>query len=152
MRKNTLRAILDALLFVCLLNSTFIGVLLAFFIGEGRAPELPKVLWGLHRHDWGDIHLWFSLGMVALVIIHLILQVPWMRGTSKKLARLHWVLALAILTALSGASLYGVGCLKRRVVEPQEHVDEHNPSPRRGGRGRAWRGDMNRGRNREMTP
>jgi len=151
MKKNTLRAIVDALLFVCLLSSTFIGVLLAFFIGEGRTPKLPKVLWGLHRHDWGDIHLWFSLGMVGLVVIHLILQIPWLRGTSKKLTRLHWILALAILTALSGASLYGFACLKRRVPEPLERIEEHDPSPRSGGRGKARRGGRNRGRNGEMT-
>ena len=144
MKKNTLRAIVDALLFICLLNSAFIGILLGFFIGKGHSPTLPKVLWGLHRHGWGEIHLWFSLGMVALLLLHLILQISWMQVTSKQLARLHWAIALLILTLLSGAVLYGTVRVKTSSASSSERMEEHEGESSQRGRGRGWRGGRGR--------
>lgn len=34
-------------------------------------------LLGLTRHDWGEVHLWLALALVALVVVHLILHAKW---------------------------------------------------------------------------
>ncbi len=139
MRRGTLKAFVDALLFVCFVNSAFTGVLLGFFIGKGPNARLPKVLWGLSRHEWGDAHLWFSLGMAGLAAAHLALQTPWMRAMSKQLTRLHWGAALLLLLALSAGALYGAARGTRLFrsearLEPQE---TDFSSPRKRGRGGA---------------
>ena len=144
MKPNTWKAIVDALLYVCMLNVTFIGILLGFFIGKGSSPARPKVLWGLHRHEWGDLHLWFSLALIALVLIHLILQISWMRSTSRRLLRLHWGLALVLLTAVAGLTLYGLAQVKLQGGDSGEQLEQHEghqgEGERGGGRGRGRRG------------
>jgi len=78
----------------------FIGILLGFFIARAGGPQAEKYLWGLHRHDWGDLHLYFSLTLVALVIVHFILHMNWIRCMSKQCLRLHWLPMLLLLVIL----------------------------------------------------
>ena len=106
MKKSTLNAVVDALLVISMLTTAFIGVLFGFFIGRGAVPQAEKYLWGLHRHDWGDLHLIFSLILVGLVILHFILHIDWARRTSKRLLRLHWVVSLVILFLITAGILY----------------------------------------------
>jgi len=38
-------------------------------------------LLGWSRHEWGDLHFWLALVLVALVAMHLILHWDWVYGT-----------------------------------------------------------------------
>ena len=65
---------------ICMLITAFIGILLALFIAKGYgAPVAEKYFWGLHRHDWGDIHTVFSMALIALVILHFSLHLAYVR-------------------------------------------------------------------------
>ena len=63
---------------VSLLGTAFIGLLLAFAMPRGDGgPPARRILWGLRRHDWGDIHLGLALTFLALVVLHIILHWSW---------------------------------------------------------------------------
>ncbi len=53
-----------------LLSST--GVLMHFFIppGSGRA----KTVWGMTRHEWGEIHFYIATTFFAVLVVHLFLH------------------------------------------------------------------------------
>jgi hypothetical protein len=38
-----------------------------------------KVLWGWGRHDWGDLHFWLAVGLIAIILLHLVLHWSWIR-------------------------------------------------------------------------
>ncbi len=104
MTRTTWKYLVDTLLFISFIGIAFIGILMAFFLAEGptsQARESEKYFLGLHRHQWGDIHLYLSLAFTALVVIHLILEWSWIKGKTRKLFKKEWVPALVFIIALS---------------------------------------------------
>ncbi len=101
MKRNTLNAVVDAIMFACIIVIIFTGVVMWLFIGKGRVPAEQKYLWGLHRHDWGNIHLVFSVSLVVLAAFHFILHWGWIVGRSRKLTKLPAPAIIAILLAIS---------------------------------------------------
>lgn len=47
--------------------------------GSGYRAVLKPVafLWGLTRHQWGEIHFWMSVGLMAILALHLSLHWSW---------------------------------------------------------------------------
>ncbi|GAB4349111.1 MAG: hypothetical protein Kow0099_31990 [Candidatus Abyssubacteria bacterium] len=84
MGRNTLNYIIDALMFIAVVAIGVIGLLLGFVIPTGEVPPSEKFLWGLHRHDWGNIHLYVSLTFLVLFVIHIILHWSWIKTTTAK--------------------------------------------------------------------
>lgn len=98
--------LVDVFLFVLMASVLFIGILLGFVTAEGPvADHARKYFWGLHRHQWGDIHLWLSIALVVFVVIHVLLHWTWIKGSTKKLLRttgsLLGILALPVLAILA---------------------------------------------------
>lgn len=100
MNKADRQYLVDTLLFICMFGISSIGILMAFFLAEGpTALEREKYFIGLHRHQWGAIHLYISLFFVFLIIIHLFLSWAWIKGKAKNLFKKGWVTVL-VLTVL----------------------------------------------------
>jgi len=102
MKKSDWQYLVDTLLFICIFGISFIGILMAFFLPKGPAAlESQKYFLGLHRHQWGDIHLYISLAFVFLVIIHLILAWTWIKGKAKTLFKQGWrtMLTMTVIIA-----------------------------------------------------
>lgn len=100
MKKSDWQYLVDTLLFICMFGIALIGILLGFFIAQGpTVRESEKYLLGLHRHQWGDIHLYLSLAFILLVTIHLILSWSWIKGKSQALFKKRWrtVILLPVL-------------------------------------------------------
>lgn len=86
MNKNAWKYLVDTLLFICIFGLALIGILMAFFLAEGPTiNDQSKYFLGLHRHQWGDIHLILSLAFIALTIIHLILAWNWVKAQSRRM-------------------------------------------------------------------
>jgi len=102
MKKSDWQYLVDSLLFICMFGISFIGILMAFFLPKGpSALESEKYFLGLHRHQWGDIHLYLSLVFVLLVIIHLFLSWAWIKGKAKTLFNKGWgvIITLTVIGA-----------------------------------------------------
>jgi len=91
------------LMFLCMVGIVLIGLLMGFVIPEGRlGPGQSKFFLGVHRHQWGDIHLWLSLAFTALVVVHIVLAWSWFIGKAKSLFGKAWrpVLGLTLVAAV----------------------------------------------------
>ncbi len=101
MKKTDWQYLVDTLLFLCIVGIAFIGFLLGLFIPKGpTAPESAKYFLGLHRHQWGNIHLYLSIIFSVLIIIHLILSWKWIKAKARQIFKGRWATAL-ILTAIA---------------------------------------------------
>ena len=97
MKKSDWQYLVDTLLFICVFGIALIGILMGFFLAEGpTVRESEKYFLGLHRHQWGDIHLYLSLAFIFLVILHLILAWSWVKGKSQALFKNRWRKALSL--------------------------------------------------------
>ena len=96
--KKHLKYLTNVLLFVDLTSTAVIGLLMAFVIPSGRQPAADKYFLGLHRHDWGDIHLYLSLFLLVLLTIHLWLNWTWIVQTTKSYMGEYWKNTLLALT------------------------------------------------------
>jgi Domain of unknown function (DUF4405) len=95
--------VVDTLMFLCMVGIVLIGLLMGFVIPEGRlGPGQSKYFLGVHRHQWGHIHLYLSLAFTAIVIIHIIFAWSWVKGKAESLFGKAWKAAvgLTVLTAV----------------------------------------------------
>ena len=123
------------------------GYILRFPLPPGTNKDLT--LWGLTRHQWGDVHFWISLGLIAVILLHLCLHWQWVAiSVRRKLSRTKAVpgsalvsglitfLALAtVLVVFGWAAQSGVN----KITGPREGVCP--PSGREGGNKAADLGD-----------
>lgn len=100
MKKNAIKYVIDVLLFVDICSIAVIGLLLAFVIPEGRTGRASKFFLGLHRHDWGDIHLFLSVLLLIFLCLHLWYNWTWIVRSSKKYFNTNWK---NVLWCISGA-------------------------------------------------
>ena len=94
MKKNTVKYTIDAALFIDICAIAVIGLLLAFVIPEGKAIGASKYFLGLHRHEWGDIHLYLSVILLILLFFHLWFNWTWIVQSTRRYFGNNWKNAL----------------------------------------------------------
>ena len=106
MKKNDLNFVVDF--------SALVGFLMLVSTGLLMYVVLPprsgrRVVWGLTRHQWGDIHFWVSVIISALIVIHTLPHWNWITcmvknrlldkmGTAGKVMLVLIILLLLIMT------------------------------------------------------
>jgi hypothetical protein len=98
MKQTALKYLVDLLLFVDLCSISVVGILLGFVIPKGRVPDEDKYFLGLHRHEWGSIHLYLSLLMLVLLIVHIWLNWRWVEQVSRRLFEKRWRRMLVVFS------------------------------------------------------
>ncbi len=109
-------AFIDTLAFIALVAMTSTGLVLRFMLppGSGRleagGPGLGTgrrsitVLWGMTRHQWGDVHFWAAVVLLAILSIHLALHWRWIvcmvKGEPQQYSGVRIALAVGSLVAL----------------------------------------------------
>jgi hypothetical protein len=89
MNRTLVNVIIDLVATHLLLGMVATGYLLRFPLPPGSNKILT--LWGLSRHQWGDIHFWISLGLLAVLVIHLALHWNWIVTVIGKRCHCHLV-------------------------------------------------------------
>jgi hypothetical protein len=95
----------DGLSFGAFVFLTSTGVLVRYILppGSGRFTTL----WGLDRHDWGNIHFWVALAFFACLSAHLFLHWKWivsvLNGKKKEGSGVR--VALGIVGVITGLAL-----------------------------------------------
>ncbi len=99
MSKASLIKFTDLFSFIglCALIST--GALLKFSLPPGSSGAN---IWGLTRHQWGDIHFYVSVGFLFLMSLHLFLHIKFIKQAIRgRAAREHnYRLVIGILSLL----------------------------------------------------
>ena len=75
MKRSKLNFIFDAIAFVGFVFLASTGVLIRYTLPPGS--NRFKTIWGLDRHEWGDIHFWVSIVFLGFLAMHLLLHWRW---------------------------------------------------------------------------
>src|SRR5690606_63045 len=105
MKKPDLNFVIDTGALVSFLALASTGILMYLVLPAGSGRDM---VWGLTRHEWGDIHFWVSMTFLALIGVHFILHWNWITcmvrtrildkmGTTSKLMAVFLLLLLTLL-------------------------------------------------------
>ncbi|MBN2282256.1 MAG: DUF4405 domain-containing protein [Deltaproteobacteria bacterium] len=126
--------IIDTVAFVEFVFLLSTGLLIYYILppGAGQAQ-----LWGLTRHEWGDIHFVLALLFVVTMGIHLLLHWTWIRALIEggKGGRKNVRIAIAIIAAvllLMAAAVPFLGTRQGDISSP-----DHDRNQGKGKHGRA---------------
>jgi len=75
MNRTLVNIIIDLVAALLFLGMIATGYLLRFPLPPGS--NKTHVLWGLGRHQWGDVHFWISVGLLLTLLVHLALHWNW---------------------------------------------------------------------------
>ena len=79
-RRSTLNFLVDVLTLLAIFIMIATGLAIRFVLPPGtggRHGEGGLLLWGLGRHDWGDVHFWTSVALGVLLVVHVALHWSW---------------------------------------------------------------------------
>ncbi|HDP90046.1 MAG TPA: DUF4405 domain-containing protein [Thioalkalivibrio sp.] len=75
MKKPRLNFLVDVAAFAAFVFMASTGVLLVYSLPPGSGRWVT--VWGLTRHQWGDIHLWLAVVFLVILALHVVLHWRW---------------------------------------------------------------------------
>lgn len=87
MKRNTLNLVVDVVTLAVLLGMVMTGIIIEWILPPGtggRGGGASTALWDWTRHDWGDLHLYFGLTMLGLLVLHVALHWAWACNTLRR--------------------------------------------------------------------
>ncbi|MBM4053214.1 MAG: DUF4405 domain-containing protein [Planctomycetes bacterium] len=75
MKRSRQNIIVDATAFVGFVLLTTTGILMHYILPAGSRRF--KSIWGMDRHEWGNIHFWISVVFLSCLTAHLFLHWRW---------------------------------------------------------------------------
>lgn len=135
MSRSTLNFIVDAVAFAALLFLASTGILIHLVLPPGSGHF--SVLWGMDRHQWGEIHQWLAVALLLLMALHLFLHWSWVvsiiAGSPARRSTARAALAVAALAVLVGVAIspyFGrvEGKLENGAAEPPHRMRGAEPS------------------------
>ena len=79
-RKSKLNFTIDVLGLVFLIAMVGTGLIIRYILppgSGGRGGGHGLILWGMDRHEWGDVHFWLSVALLGLLTLHVALHWSW---------------------------------------------------------------------------
>ena len=112
MQKSKLNFVVDTVAFVAFVFLTATGVLVRYVLPPGSGHF--STLWGMDRHEWGQLHFWIAVVLMASLGFHLFLHWSWVvcmvKGRPSEGSGLRVALAVVgviALAALAAAPFFG---------------------------------------------
>lgn len=96
MDKSKINLVIDALMFLCVMAMTGIGLLMKFVLLPGKdtravyGRKVELFLFGMDRHQWGTIHMIVAFVFLGLAVLHVCL---------------HWKMILSLYPRLIGSTV-----------------------------------------------
>lgn len=87
MSKNTWNYVVDFLATLAMLALIMTGFLIQWILPARQGRAGRRMLWGMDRHDWGEIHLYLSIALIGLIVLHVVLHWKWVFATTRDLLR-----------------------------------------------------------------
>ena len=83
MKRTLLNLLVDGATALVVFGLIATGLVIRFALPPGSGSV--RALWGLGRHDWGDVHFWMAVAAAALLVIHVALHWNWVCTTVRHL-------------------------------------------------------------------
>lgn len=77
MRPQALNFVIDTAALLVMLAMVATGLLPKWIVPPGSRGGHGLQLWGLTRHDWGDVHFWLAVALLVLAVVHVALHWAW---------------------------------------------------------------------------
>ena len=96
MDKSKVNLVIDAVMFLCVMAITGIGLLIKYVLLPGKETaavygrKVDLFLFGMDRHAWGRIHLIIAFVLLGLLALHVVL---------------HWNMILSVYRKLIGSAV-----------------------------------------------
>jgi len=101
MKNSTFRRYVDLVMYAALCFVTGSGLLLGYrLVACSRGGTHGMTLWGYSRHEWGTMHLWCAYLVLALLVIHLVLNFTFIKNVVMAKSRLFLALGFIIGAAI----------------------------------------------------
>ena len=127
MTRKTLNAVVDALAFAGFVLLAASGVLMRWSLPPGSGHR--TTIWGLDRHDWGAVHFWIAVALLAALVVHLLLHWKWIAAVASR-GGVHEPSGLRV--ALGVVGLAGlIGFAVAPFVSPVERAGRQAPDASR---------------------
>lgn len=75
MKRTTGNFLVDAVAFVAFVLLTATGLVERYLLPPGTGHF--RALWGMNRHQWGQIHFWIAVTLMAVLALHILLHWKW---------------------------------------------------------------------------
>ncbi len=75
MKASKQNFLIDILAFIFFLFLTSTGIIVHYLLPAGSGST--RTIWGLGRHDWGDIHFYFAVGFLLILALHIFKHWKW---------------------------------------------------------------------------
>jgi len=97
--KNPLMRVVNLLLYLSFCGLVGTGALITWKLVPGSRGGGGLTALNLSRHQWGDIHFWLGVTMLASSVVHLLLNWQWLKkiASSGHFSRLVTGLGLGLL-------------------------------------------------------
>lgn len=142
MKRYTITLLVDSVSFVGFVLLTSTGVLLHYLLppGSGRSSSI----WGLNRHEWGDIHFYIAIIFFGVLSVHLFLHwraiLNLVKGPSAGEPKLRLALGLVgLITVL----LLAIGPLVSPTSTDDGLKESHRRSQQKAGKQHLHRSNSN---------
>jgi len=121
MRRSVIHYAVDVVLLLSVLALVATGLLIYLVLPPGSRSD---AVWGMTRHEWGDVHFWASMVMLGAVVMHLATNWTWVCTVTVKLfdrsgtkpsalkRNLSGVIVLAVIVAIVGGFLLAASASK----------------------------------------
>jgi len=154
MKRSTWITLVDVLAFIAFVFLITTGFLLKYVLPPGsgsamgpgtgwRAASRPvSLVWGMTRHEWGDVHFWLAVFFLSVIALHLLIHWKWIVVSFKGRDRVQSSLqaALGVAALLGIVVLAAAPLLASKVtVERRQLWTNSAPAQIEGGQGRGWR-------------
>jgi len=98
MNSRQMRVVVDVTLWFLFSLMLGTGMLIHFRLVPGSEGGHGLQLFGLTRHEWGEIHYWTAYGFFGSLLIHLFLNLSFIKNVIAK--RMTWRLGILVGIAL----------------------------------------------------
>ena len=119
MNNKTMRTITDIAMYVAMSFLTGTGLLIHYRLVPGFRGGHGLTCLGLSRHDWGTYHLWAAYILLALILVHLILNYAFIRNVIA--AKKSWLVCVLGLLGLLLTALFLLLPVERSETDTQGH-------------------------------
>ncbi len=121
MNHNTLRKYTDIVMFLAMCFLVGTGLMMQYRLLPGYRGGHGLTLLGLSRHEWGFYHLWSAYLLIAMVVVHVVLNFAFVKNVVA--SKRNWILAVLGLVGLAILLVFLIVPIER--TEGEVHGGEH---------------------------